>query len=412
MQPVAVDAAVVRAQERGVEHPRALLGRVLEPDPLVHVRRAPVTTRTLPASAGQPGIACEARSVGSTSTMSTPAAHRRPAPPVVPRLLRRARPHARAVGEPDPARPDGAVHRRRHGAVQAVLRRRRGAAVSSGRSARRSAPAPAASTTTSTTSAAPSATSCSSRCSATSASATTSRSEPSRGAGSSSPRCSGFDGDRIWITVHESDDEAEADLARAGRRADGAHPAPRRQGQLLADGRHRPVRPVQRDLTSTAARRSAPTAARSTIPHGDRFMEFWNLVFMQYNQAPDGTRTPLPKPSIDTGAGLERILAPAAGRRLGLGDRPDAAAHRRGLLAHRQVVPSSATTTTATASPCACSPSTPARSTMLVSDGVFPSQRGPRLRAAADHPPRRALRLPARHRAARHAAPRRDRRST
>jgi alanyl-tRNA synthetase len=38
-------------------------------------------------------------------------------------------------------------------------------------------------------------------------------------------------------------------------------------------------------------------------------MEFWNLVFMQYNQSGDGTRDALPKPSIDTGAGLERILA-------------------------------------------------------------------------------------------------------
>ena len=43
-------------------------------------------------------------------------------------------------------------------------------------------------------------------------------------------------------------------------------------------------------------------------PHGDRFMEFWNLVFMQYNQSSDGTRSLLPRPSIDTGAGLERIL--------------------------------------------------------------------------------------------------------
>ncbi|WP_239805827.1 alanine--tRNA ligase [Croceicoccus hydrothermalis] len=42
---------------------------------------------------------------------------------------------------------------------------------------------------------------------------------------------------------------------------------------------------------------------------GDRFIEIWNLVFMQFEQSADGTREPLPRPSIDTGMGLERIAA-------------------------------------------------------------------------------------------------------
>jgi alanyl-tRNA synthetase len=47
----------------------------------------------------------------------------------------------------------------------------------------------------------------------------------------------------------------------------------------------------------------------STDEDGDRFLEFWNLVFMQFEQVAPGERQPLPKPSIDTGMGLERIAA-------------------------------------------------------------------------------------------------------
>ena len=196
--------------------------------------------------------------------MAPPPTHRQRAAPRLHRLLRRARPHGGAVGQPDPARPDGAVHRRRHGAVQAVLHRRRGAAVPPGhgqraevRAGRRQAQRPR-------------------------------RRRPHH----APPRLLrdarqlqlrrllqgadaipwawelvtevlGLDGDRIWITVHTVRRRGRADLARRRRRADGAHPAPRRQGQLLADGRHGPVRAVLR-----AAHRQGPRVRPRRRPAG------------------------------------------------------------------------------------------------------------------------------------------------
>ena len=123
----------------------------------------------------------------------------------------------------------------------------------------------------------------------------------------------GFDGDQLWITVHESDDEAEqiwhdqvgVPMNRIQRLGDADN-----FWQMGDTGPCGPCSEIHIDRGPAFG----PDGGPLNDPKGDRFLEFWNLVFMQFNQAADGSRTPLPKPSIDTGAGLERILALKQGK--------------------------------------------------------------------------------------------------
>jgi alanyl-tRNA synthetase len=184
----------------------------------------------------------------------------------------------------------------------------------------------------------------------------------------------GFDGDRLWITVHESDDEAEAiwheqvgvPLDRIQRLGD--------KDNFWQMGDTGPCGPCS-EIHIDRGPEFGPEGGPLHDPRGDRFMEFWNLVFMQFNQAPDGSRSPLPKPSVDTGAGLERILAllqgvdsvwetdlmaplidtaqAVTGRTYRVGDYDDRESFAMRVLAEHA-----------------------RSSTMLVSDGVFPSNEG------------------------------------
>jgi alanyl-tRNA synthetase len=113
-----------------------------------------------------------------------------------------------------------------------------------------------------------------------------------------------LDPDRLWVTVHEDDDEAE----RIWRDIVG-FPAERLQ-RLGEDNFWRmgdtgpcgPSSEIFWDLGPEFGPDGGP------VTEADRYIEIWNLVFMQFDQQADGSRVPLPKPSIDTGAGLERNL--------------------------------------------------------------------------------------------------------
>lgn len=117
--------------------------------------------------------------------------------------------------------------------------------------------------------------------------------------------------DKLWITVHESDDEAEAIWEKY---------VPKNRIMRLGDadnfwqmGDTGPCGPCSEIFYDQGAENfSGPEDKMGG--EGDRFLEIWNLVFMQYQRSADGTMTPLPKPSIDTGMGLERVVAIKEGK--------------------------------------------------------------------------------------------------
>ena len=121
----------------------------------------------------------------------------------------------------------------------------------------------------------------------------------------------GIDGDRIWVTVHTSDDDAEDIWTDAVG-------FPRARIQRLDKdnfwemGETGPCGPSS-ELFFDYGPEHGPDGGPGNPDAEHRFVEIWNLVFPQYFRGADGGLTDLPQKNIDTGAGMERILAVLAG---------------------------------------------------------------------------------------------------
>ena len=117
--------------------------------------------------------------------------------------------------------------------------------------------------------------------------------------------------DRLYVTVHESDDEAfalwERHIAKERIYRFGDH------DNFWQMGDTGPCGPCS-EIFYDQGGEHFNTPEDYMGGDGDRFLEIWNLVFMQYERSSDGKLTPLPKPSIDTGMGLERVTAIMEGK--------------------------------------------------------------------------------------------------
>ncbi|MBI5273877.1 MAG: alanine--tRNA ligase [Chlamydiales bacterium] len=115
-----------------------------------------------------------------------------------------------------------------------------------------------------------------------------------------------FDPDKIWVSVFEKDDEAfelwksHISVKRIVRLGE--------KDNFWAMGDTGPCGPCTELLYDRGSAFHQATNPKDD-PTGERFFEFWNLVFMQFNRSANGELSCLPKPCVDTGAGLERIMA-------------------------------------------------------------------------------------------------------
>ena len=112
--------------------------------------------------------------------------------------------------------------------------------------------------------------------------------------------------EKLWVTVHESDDEAfeiwtkHIDSSRILRFGD--------KDNFWSMGDTGACGPCS-EIFYDQGEEYFSSPEDKMGGDGDRFLEIWNLVFMQYERTKDGKLIPLPKPSIDTGMGLERVIA-------------------------------------------------------------------------------------------------------
>ena len=117
----------------------------------------------------------------------------------------------------------------------------------------------------------------------------------------------GLPKERLWVTVHHSDDEAE----RIWKETMGIDPerfSKLDEDNFWAMGDTGPCGPCTEIFFDHGSDVWGGPPG-SPEEDGDRYIEIWNVVFMQYNRSADGEMTPLERPSIDTGMGLERIAA-------------------------------------------------------------------------------------------------------